>query len=567
MNTALCRRPCVAGIIIAGAALPAMAQQIARERADDPPGKPGPLILSVPAIADGLRGPGPSVRIHQVNVTSLGLNTVGDAANEPTIAVDPTAPNRVVIGWRQFDTITSNFRQGGWGHSLDGGRTWRARTIQPGVFRTDPVMRFNADGVLFWNLLYAGGGPYRCDIFVSNNAGQSWAGGPYLAYGGDKAWMAVDRTTGPARGAIYQAWNIAANPYAPNTFNRCFNNGVTWTDLAPIPLSPVFGQVAVAPDGSVLVAGIPNSSRTSLFFVARSANAGIAQQAPAFSFVATVPMGGDAVLSVSPNPGGLPGQINLAIDHSNGLRRGWIYLLANVDPPGVDPLDVMLSRSTDNGQTWSPPIRVNTDPPGPNAWQWMATLAVAPDGRLDVVWIDTRASQTANRGTMCYRSSPDGGDTWSAERPFGVEFNSHVGWPNQNKMGDYFDMESDLLGASLAFCATYNGEQDVYFARIGPDDCNANGQPDDSEIASGAARDCNGNGIPDDCDIAAGLLARADASQDGEVTPADLAAFIVAWLRDLNDGTLVADADRNGAVDPADIALMVRSWVLALGCP
>jgi hypothetical protein len=33
-------------------------------------------------------------------------------------------------------------------------------------------------------------------------------------------------------------------------------------------------------------------------------------------------------------------------------------------------------------------------------------------------------------------------------------------------MGDYFDMESDNLGAHLAFSATFTGGQDVYYMRI-----------------------------------------------------------------------------------------------------
>src|SRR5438874_2336794 len=42
----------------------------------------------------------------QVNTNAQGMNMLGDAANEPSIAVDPTAPNRIAIGWRQFDTVT-----------------------------------------------------------------------------------------------------------------------------------------------------------------------------------------------------------------------------------------------------------------------------------------------------------------------------------------------------------------------------------------------------------------------------------------------------------------------------
>src|ERR1044071_4791861 len=48
---------------------------------------------------------------YQVNVDQNGNNIVGDAANEPSISVDPTNGNKMTIGWRQFDTYTSHFRE------------------------------------------------------------------------------------------------------------------------------------------------------------------------------------------------------------------------------------------------------------------------------------------------------------------------------------------------------------------------------------------------------------------------------------------------------------------------
>ena len=60
----------------------------------------------------------------QVNVDLLGRNIVGDAANEPSIAIDPTDPRKMVIGWRQFDSVESDLRQAGYGFSHDGGGTW-----------------------------------------------------------------------------------------------------------------------------------------------------------------------------------------------------------------------------------------------------------------------------------------------------------------------------------------------------------------------------------------------------------------------------------------------------------
>ena len=38
---------------------------------------------------------------YQVNVDVQGNNIVGDAANEPSIAVDPTDGNKITIGWRR----------------------------------------------------------------------------------------------------------------------------------------------------------------------------------------------------------------------------------------------------------------------------------------------------------------------------------------------------------------------------------------------------------------------------------------------------------------------------------
>ena len=58
---------------------------------------------------------------YQVNVDANGKNIVGDAANECAISVDPTNGNKMTIAWRQFNDVTSNFRQGGWGYTTDAG--------------------------------------------------------------------------------------------------------------------------------------------------------------------------------------------------------------------------------------------------------------------------------------------------------------------------------------------------------------------------------------------------------------------------------------------------------------
>jgi hypothetical protein len=125
----------------------------------------------------------------------------------------------------------------------------------------------------------------------------------------------------------------------------------------------------------------------------------------------------------------------------------------------------MFSRSTDGGISFGPPIKINDDP-GTSAYQWFGTMSVAPNGRIDAVWLDTRDNPGSFLSALYYSNSMDGGITWSQNERLSDFFDPHVGWPNQNKMGDYFDMVSDSNGAHLAWAGTFNNEQDVYYSYI-----------------------------------------------------------------------------------------------------
>jgi hypothetical protein len=61
-------------------------------------------------------------------------------------------------------------------------------------------------------------------------------------------------------------------------------------------------------------------------------------------------------------------------------------------------------------------------------------------------------------------------------------------------------MISDDVGADVAWAATFNDEQDVYYLRIGDYDCNTNGVGDLTDIALGTSPDDDLNGIPDECE-------------------------------------------------------------------
>jgi hypothetical protein len=194
---------------------------------------------------------------YQVNVNAAGQNIPGDAANEPSFCIDPTNPNRIAVGWRQFDTTNNIFRQSGVAYSTNGGLSWTfPGSLDPGTFRSDPVLASDANGI-FYYLGITNENTFACDLLRSTNGGVTWqSAGPAL--GGDKEWMAIDTTTGPGRGNIYQVWSPFYNVYTNNQnylFTRSTDGGGSWMTAIGLPYSPFFGTLDVGPDGELYMFG------------------------------------------------------------------------------------------------------------------------------------------------------------------------------------------------------------------------------------------------------------------------------------------------------------------------
>ncbi|MFH1296109.1 MAG: T9SS type A sorting domain-containing protein [Bacteroidota bacterium] len=408
-----------------------------------------------------------SVFTTQVNVDENGYNIPDDAANEPSIAVDPTNPDVMVIGWRQFDNIGSNFRQAGYGYTLDGGQTWTfPGVIEPGIFRSDPVLDSDPDGMIYYNSLTSDGYTYTCQVFRSDDGGALWDDG-VNARGGDKQWMVIDKTEGVGTGNIYSFWTAYYSSCYPGFFTRSTDGGNSYQSCVAVQGFPYWGTMAVGPDGELYITGAGEDEGV---VVSKSTTA----QSPAYvvtwDLAEQVFLDGHLAIQSPVNPAGLMGQADIGVDISEGSGRGNVYVLASVERPAAgDPADVMFSRSTDGGQTWSLfPVRINDDPENGH-YQWFGTMSVAPAGRIDVVWLDTRDAPTGSYLSALYYSySTDAGETWSPNEQLSELFDPHVGWPQQQKMGDYFDMRSDESGVHLAWANTLNGEQDVYYSHITP---------------------------------------------------------------------------------------------------
>jgi hypothetical protein len=412
---------------------------------------------------------------YQVNVDANGQNIIGDAANECVISVDPTNGNKMTVVWRQFNDVTSNFRQGGWGYTTDAGVHWTfPGVLQNNVFRSDPVSKSDETGNFFYLSLQSNvQQSFFCDdLWRSTNGGQTWVeqSPDQGAGGGDKEWFTIDKTNGPGHGFQYQSDDGINCSGGGVEFQRSTNGGVTWQAPINVPNSPIYGTLDVDTNGNLFVGGQGNTT----FFCERSSNAQIGGQTPTFDRSTSVNLGG-RLGSGGINGVGLTGMLFLAIDRSGGPTNNNIYMLASVVPSGRSTTDVMFARSTDGGLTFSAPHKVNDDPVNPNKWHWFGTFAVAPNGRLDAVWYDTRNAANNTDSQLFYSFSTDAGVTWSANVAVSAAFNPFEGYPNQNKIGDYITIVSDNTGGNVAYAATFNfnpgrnqHEEDVYYVRVSP---------------------------------------------------------------------------------------------------
>jgi len=145
---------------------------------------------------------------------------------------------------------------------------------------------------------------------------------------------------------------------------------------------------------------------------------------------------------------------------------GTLYALWNSNTVDKAPNRIYFSKSTDAGATWSPKADVSAAPAG-TAHAFPA-IAAGAAGDVRISWMDARASGLWN---TYYRSSANGGGTWSAE----VDLSTYVagysyiqpngfGFP----FGDYYEMEVDDQGSTHAIWGeglNYDSPGSIWYAR------------------------------------------------------------------------------------------------------
>jgi hypothetical protein len=379
-----------------------------------------------------------------------------DTEIEPSIAVNPANPDNVVIAYQEGRIDSGGDATNGYATSLDGGRTWQFGELpglttfpgQGGQFdrASDAVVAFGPDNVVYANSLLfdqeTGDNRSAIAVNVSKDGGRTWSAPVVFQddkLGGlnDKNWIVVDTSDAPGhhKGRVYAIWDRVAPVVYDYCDHDCDQLSNWLPDLQTIdpvvfPGQGIGAYPFVMTDGSlgmaldITGAGLPTS------FPNQTDNPDVEPQGSNHVFI-EAPQAGSipypAPLAWSP-------PINIASNRSTGqpAQRAPEGMPAATADPKSGALyttwddgrfrsdgtnDVVLSRSTDGGQTWSAPVRVNPGPKDDHVDHYGATVAVGADGIVHVAYRVRNESGAAPLFSPAidsyYQESRDGGKTFS----------------------------------------------------------------------------------------------------------------------------------------------------------
>jgi hypothetical protein len=220
----------------------------------------------------------------------------------------------------------------------------------------------------------------------------------------DKPYIVSDTSTGPYSGNLYVGWTRWTLIDSEILLSRSTDDGQTWSKPIEIDSRPGLPRDdngaaegfagAVSPDGTLYAVWSEDND-----IVLASSRDGGKSFSPARPIIHTAPiMFGVQTLD---RANGFP---QIAVDpRSRRLFVTWSdYRNGDVD--------VFCATSTDEGKTWSAPVRVNNDGVHNGADQFFQWLAVDPtDGAANIVFYDRRGDRENRRQIVVLARSTDGG--------------------------------------------------------------------------------------------------------------------------------------------------------------
>jgi N-acetylneuraminic acid mutarotase len=419
----------------------------------------------------GLEHPGEEESIWGLNVR---INDRAQDENPSLTTQSETAVavfgSNVVVGWNDIGQFFQTGSITGYGYSTDGGQTFRDAGVIPppkgGANLGDPDIAVDSRGVFYFSQIsISADGVAFIGVSRSEDGGRtftrpvsaSWSVDSPDSFQ-DKEFITADNTGSRYDGNVYVSWTRFSREGARIYFARSTDGGRSFERA--IPLSPpghfVQGSIPrVGPSGEVYVAWedftLPG------IVVVRSTDGGRTFSSPVLAAPVKF-VGQEAPPATCQGRRILNGYIDAGFEFPSmavNPLNGEVYIVFDSNPPGIDQADVYFVRSSDGGQTWSEPMRLNDDRTTND--QFMPAITVAPDGTIAVIWYDRRNDPANLKIDLYMAASNDGGRTWRPnKRVTTVTFGVPPLGPNFDRvrpcyMGDYIDITADAQNFYLAW--------------------------------------------------------------------------------------------------------------------
>ena len=317
-----------------------------------------------------------------------------ETETEPFFAVDPENPKHLLAVYQEDRFPDEGCRNLTSAVSLDAGTTWQEsllprQTVAAGgsYERTsDPWVAFGTGGRAYFASLGFNETNPQNGVYLSSSddGGLTW-NDPVAVHSGtstfdDKEAVVVDtRDDSPYKGRVYVGWDsITASRQQPELITYSDDGGHSFQP--PVTLTSQGANLGilplVGPGGIVHAVWLSYQGRQAFLLASHSTDGGRTWSAPVT--ISTV----DAYGVDGSRTGA--GLASAAIDGGNGTL--YVVWEDGRFTPGTD--QVILSRSTDGGQTWSAPVRVS-DGPG-DAANFTPAVAVTPEGWVGVSYYSLR---------------------------------------------------------------------------------------------------------------------------------------------------------------------------------
>lgn len=436
-----------------------------------------PEVKVEPAIYTGSK-----IRAFSVTTDDspdIPVTTINSTQSENSVFINPNDPDNVLNSNNSTQNPVGNLYGANDLYSFDASQTWLGKVQGAGGSNSgDPAVAMGWNGRWYINYISNPGGQ---GVAYSDNQGETWTPviiSPNPGQLADKNHFWIDNSlTSPHEGNLYNAWTDFGGPNDMQiVISRSTNDGLTWSTRQSISNAINAGShnqgvhIQTGPNGEVYAAwavydGWPTDESAIGF--AKSLDGGATWQ-PATRVITNIR--GIRTTTTSKNM-----RVNsfpvMAVDISGGANNGTIYMVwTNIGVPGIninESIDVYMAKSTDQGATWSTPVRVNQDPYGQGKQHYFPWITCDPEnGVLSVIFYDDRNVSSTQCEVFC-ANSDDGGETWEDFKVSDVAFTpAPIPGLAGGYMGDYLGIAArggkvypvwadNRSGVIMSYCSPY----------------------------------------------------------------------------------------------------------------